>query len=156
MIHLDEGLTNTQVKWNKLLAPIEARQNPTKVKVKIALPRREQTVKPNRITAFYRSYDWKEIRYRVLLKYGRKCMCCGASEGDIFAYNGDQVVINVDHIKPLRKYWSLRLDFDNLQVLCSDCNHGKGNWDETDFRPRPKENILRYRPRLVDNGLPWE
>ena len=23
---------------------------------------------------------------------------------------------------------------DNLQILCSDCNAGKGNWDQTDWR----------------------
>lgn len=29
----------------------------------------------------------------------------------------------------------LALSMDNLQVLCGDCNHGKGNWDVTDWRP---------------------
>lgn len=59
-------------------------------------------------------------------------MCCGN------AY--PHVIINVDHIKPVRKYWHLRLDFDNLQVLCSTCNKAKGNWDETDFRPKSKKS----------------
>jgi 5-methylcytosine-specific restriction endonuclease McrA len=52
-----------------------------------------------------------------------KCMCCGSTER-----------IVVDHIKPRRKYPQLALDFDNLQVLCVDCNHGKGSDDETDWR----------------------
>ncbi|MCZ6605441.1 MAG: HNH endonuclease [Alphaproteobacteria bacterium] len=44
--------------------------------------------------------------------------------------------MNVDHIKPLRRYWELRLASRNLQVLCGGCNHGKGNRDEADWRPR--------------------
>ena len=43
--------------------------------------------------------------------------------------------MNVDHIKPRKKYPELALDKSNLQVLCEECNHGKGNWDETDWRP---------------------
>ena len=73
---------------------------------------------------FYETYEWKRLRYATLKKYERKCMCCGSTEG----------VFHVDHIKPLRRYWNLRLDPNNVQVLCADCNRGKGNWDETDFR----------------------
>ena len=78
------------------------------------------------ISAFYNSYAWAELRYSILVKFGRVCMCCGETRG----------VMNVDHIKPVRKYWELRLNPDNLQVLCPACNKGKNNWDETDFRPR--------------------
>lgn len=76
------------------------------------------------IDRFYKSYEWKVLRYKILSKYGRQCMCCGKSDG----------VMHVDHIKPIRKYWHLRLFEDNLQVLCADCNRGKASWDETDFR----------------------
>lgn len=80
------------------------------------------------IAEFYRSYDWRKIRYAVLETYGPVCMCCGWERSD-------GIKIHVDHIKPLRFNWDLRLDFDNLQVLCEICNHGKGNWDRTDWRP---------------------
>ena len=43
-------------------------------------------------------------------------------------------VMNVDHIKPRRIYPDLALSLENLQVLCHECNHGKGNWDMTDWR----------------------
>jgi 5-methylcytosine-specific restriction endonuclease McrA len=44
-------------------------------------------------------------------------------------------VMHVDHIKPRSKYPHLALRESNLQVLCEACNLGKGNWDETDWRP---------------------
>lgn len=81
------------------------------------------------IAAFYQSWEWKRLRLSVLLKQGRRCQCCGATAAD-----GVRLV--VDHIKPLRKHWKLRLDASNLQVLCNDCNMGKGNHIERDFRPK--------------------
>lgn len=80
------------------------------------------------IDAFYASWDWARLRYRILQKKARTCMCCGATATD-------GAKIHVDHIKPIRRFWHLRLDPDNLQVLCEPCNMGKGSWDETDFRP---------------------
>ena len=42
--------------------------------------------------------------------------------------------MHVDHIKPRKLYPALALDVNNLQILCEVCNHGKGNWDMTDWR----------------------
>lgn len=81
------------------------------------------------INTFYDSWAWKDLRLQVLQKYGRRCQCCGAKPEKT-----NKVVINVDHIKPLRNYPELALDINNLQVLCSDCNMGKGYWNTTDFR----------------------
>lgn len=83
------------------------------------------------VDAFYASFEWRRLRLKVLKKHGRRCLCCGATPDD-------GVKIHVDHIKPLRFFWDKRLDFDNLQVLCEVCNHGKGNWDRTDWRPAPR------------------
>ena len=79
---------------------------------------------------FLESYAWRKLRLQVIEAYGRKCMCCGNTPE-----NG--AIIHVDHIKPRKKYPELALEFDNLQVLCHECNHGKGNWNETDFRKNP-------------------
>lgn len=78
--------------------------------------------------AFLGSYRWRQLRMVAIKTHGARCQCCGAS-----AATG--AVINVDHIKPRRKFPELALVLDNLQVLCDACNHGKGNWDETDWRP---------------------
>jgi 5-methylcytosine-specific restriction endonuclease McrA len=57
------------------------------------------------------------------------------------------VVINVDHIKPRRKYPELALTESNLQVLCGTCNHGKGSWDETDWRRNPVDTAYeQHKP----------
>lgn len=45
--------------------------------------------------------------------------------------------LHVDHIKPRAEFPELSLVKENLQVLCVDCNMGKGAWDETDFRIKP-------------------
>lgn len=77
--------------------------------------------------AFLRSYEWRRVRMQALKLYGARCMACGATPKD-----GARV--HVDHIKPRRLFPALALDVDNLQVLCDECNHGKGNWDMTDWR----------------------
>lgn len=76
--------------------------------------------------SFYFSQPWRELRYKALLQYGRKCLCCGALP--------KTTELHVDHIKPISRYPDLALQLDNLQILCSQCNLGKSNKDETDFR----------------------
>lgn len=85
--------------------------------------------------AFLHSFEWKILRIKVLKKYGAACMCCGNSP----ATGG---VVNVDHIKPRRYFPELALEFDNCQILCSVCNSGKLNWDQTDWRPADQENTF--------------
>ena len=82
--------------------------------------------------AFLNSWEWTRLRYEALALHGRRCMCCGASPDD------GKTILHVDHIKPRSKYPGLSLVLDNLQVLCSFCNKGKGAWDETDFRQNKK------------------
>ena len=76
---------------------------------------------------FYSSRAWKILRYQALEKYGARCQCCGATAAD-------GVQLHVDHIKPRSKFPHLALDLDNLQVLCSDCNTGKINQFDTNWR----------------------
>lgn len=80
-----------------------------------------------RSPAFYHSTEWKLARYRALSLHGAKCQCCGATRWD-------GVKIHVDHIKPRSRYPQLALDVTNLQVLCDQCNIGKGKLYEDDWR----------------------
>lgn len=76
---------------------------------------------------FLQSFEWRALRLEVLKRDKMKCQCCGASPKT-------GAVMNVDHIKPRKYFPELALDPGNLQTLCVECNHGKGNWDHTDFR----------------------
>lgn len=71
---------------------------------------------------------WQELRFLAFKKYGKKCACCGVTEGEF----------HVDHIKPKSKYPHLEYEFENLQILCRDCNMGKSNKHEDDFRTEKK------------------
>ena len=80
-----------------------------------------------RDTKFYESREWRELRYRALKIHGATCQCCGATWVD-------GALLHVDHIQPRYKRPDLSLDINNLQVLCEECNVGKGAWDATDWR----------------------
>lgn len=88
--------------------------------------RKRQAVDVNS-AEFLQSYEWRRVRYQALQKHGGACQCCGRGAKD-------GLRLHVDHIKPRRKFPELALDVNNLQVLCEECNHGKGNWDMTDWR----------------------
>lgn len=81
--------------------------------------------------AFLLTFEWRKVRMMALKKYGPTCQCCGATPAT-------GAVMNVDHIKPRKLFPQLALDVDNLQILCHECNHGKGNWDMTDWRKKGK------------------
>lgn len=89
--------------------------------------KRKRNKKKNRKReGFYWSDEWRSVRYKALLKHGKRCQCCGATN--------ESAQLHVDHIKPRSRYPELELRLDNLQVLCEDCNKGKGAWDDTDHR----------------------
>jgi hypothetical protein len=78
---------------------------------------------------FYQSRQWRELRMDTIKLHGRTCQCCGAAYADTRR-------IHVDHIKPRYHYPYLALTLSNLQILCDDCNTGKGIRDETDWREK--------------------
>lgn len=82
----------------------------------------------NATDAFLLTFEWRQLRMVVLKKRGARCECCGASPKD------GTTVLNIDHVKPRKLFPELALVESNLQVLCGPCNHGKGNWDQTDWR----------------------
>lgn len=100
------------------------------------LPKKQKIEQENKqisSDAFLMSFEWRRLRMQALKKYGSKCMCCGATPES-------GAIMNVDHIKPRKLFPSLALDINNLQILCHECNHGKGNWDMTDWRKKEQLN----------------
>lgn len=80
---------------------------------------------------FYESNEWRQVRYFALRRADGCCQCCGARAMP-------DNPLHVDHIKPRYTHPELSLDPDNLQVLCVDCNMGKGAWDDTDWRSKTR------------------
>lgn len=85
---------------------------------------RAETLRKTYGDSFYSSKEWLSLRYKAFILHGQRCLCC-------FAVGKP---LHIDHIKPRSLYPELGLSIENLQVLCADCNIGKSNLDETDFR----------------------
>lgn len=97
---------------------------------------------------FYDSQAWLELRYQVLKRHGPTCMLCGRTRND-----GAQ--IHVDHIKPRLHFPELELSFENLQVLCRECNLGKRAHDDTDWRPAAQSEAIQAAiKRLITPRTP--
>lgn len=116
--------------WKEDVKPYK---KPTKLTNKKKRKKKKQARKKHLIhdslsSEFYTSPEWRKLRYRVLRKYKAECVCCGRSKKD------HGIVVHVDHIKPRSKHPKLSLEFKNMQVLCEDCNLGKSNIDDTDWR----------------------
>ena len=77
---------------------------------------------------FYASASWRALRFEALKANNGSCVLCGRTTRE------HGVVLHVDHIKPRSRFPDLALVLSNLQVLCEDCNMGKGNRDDTDWR----------------------
>lgn len=77
---------------------------------------------------FYQTQMWKEIRFKAFRRDVGRCALCGRSRKD------QGVMVYAVHIKPIRKYPTLALALDNVQLLCADCKGGRPKDDETDFR----------------------
>ena len=73
------------------------------------------------LNKFYQSIEWREARGYVFAHNPNECAYCGSIEK-----------LQIDHIRPLRHYWELRLTIENLQILCEDCNYAKGS--NADYR----------------------
>lgn len=80
---------------------------------------------PGMKTNFYATREWRELRWRVISKSIAECVICGRN------HKQHGVVLHVDHIKPRSRYPELELDESNMQVLCEDCNLGKGALEQT-------------------------
>lgn len=73
-----------------------------------------------RSNEFLQSFAWRRLRWQFLQQHESRCQVCGRTARD-------GIKINVDHIEPRKTHPHLALEPGNLQVLCNECNHGKGN-----------------------------
>ena len=75
---------------------------------------------------------WQQVRNRMIQRYGRRCMCCGRTDGKI----------ELDHLKPWKTFPEGQYDPENLQLLCRDC-HASKHQEERTNREWPLEATVR-------------
>lgn len=100
---------------------------------------------------FYNSKTWAickaTFKATISKRKCRTCSCCGIK--GLKDFN-----LHIDHIVPLSKDWSRRLDLSNLQILCSTCNVGKGNIDNINYsissESIKKEKSKQYHKMFMD------
>ena len=69
---------------------------------------------------------WRKLQNRILRLYGRRCMRCGRTDGQLY----------LDHIQNWQEYPERRYDPENIQLLCRECHTWKHRQvREWDFRP---------------------
>jgi len=71
-----------------------------------------------------RDINWR-LRFLVMRRDNFKCKKCGRSPA-----TDPKIILHVDHIEPWSKGYETV--FENLQTLCSVCNIGKSNLDDTE------------------------
>lgn len=109
---------------------------------------------------FYCSSEWIEARRNFLqkIKEEKRPLICNLCSVELCfvshneKHKTNKKPLNVDHILPVKYYWDKRLDLNNLQLLCADCNKAKGNLiNESDIKNsveayKIEETILKKNP----------
>jgi 5-methylcytosine-specific restriction protein A len=83
--------------------------------------------------SFYNSKSWREVRAHVLHRANYECEWC-KEEGRVTTEG-----LEVDHIEELQDRPDLRLEVDNLRVLCKACHnkrHQRFQYGGNQFKPR--------------------
>lgn len=111
----------------------------------MGLPYETRAVANKALSDWYASRPYaysKQGGSRVTItRFDTPVQCCGRTP------QIHRVVLHVDHVKPRHFFPELALEITNLQVLCEDCNKGKGAWDQTDWRNRePTPSDLKIGP----------
>ena len=93
---------------------------------------------------FYRTDEWQSLRKEYMEKNKAKYFECN--------YCGENVslnkTLNIDHIKPLKTHWNLRLDINNLQILCQDCNKFKASKQND-----PKDEAILNKLEIMEDEM---
>jgi 5-methylcytosine-specific restriction endonuclease McrA len=100
---------------------------------------RAERAREQKAKNWYGSAEWRRVRYKFLRSQPRplRCALCNRSAAD------GGVTLCVDHIKSVRRFPGLRAKLENLQVLCSECNLGKGSEWADDWRAGAGEQTER-------------
>lgn len=64
---------------------------------------------------FYRTKTWKQFRFYAFSKKEKVCCKCNSTKD-----------LQLDHIQPRSIYPEKAFTLENVQILCKECNFGKG------------------------------
>jgi hypothetical protein len=97
--------------------------------IEAAKQRRAERLRERKAKSFYNSFAWRKLRFLYLRAQPRplRCGACGRTVAE-------GATLCVDHVKSVKRHPELRLSLSNLQILCRDCNLGKGSEFADDFR----------------------
>lgn len=103
-------------------AEIEARR----IESKRASNRRYNKTRDPKYIRFYNSIEWRTLSAKYMQDKQYRCEQCRA------------MATQVHHIKAIQtdEGWELRLDYNNLELLCTQCHNDRHNR----FRKRNKKN----------------
>ena len=96
---------------------------------------------------FYKTDEWRALRKEYMEKNKAKNFKCNYCDENVSLNRS----LNIDHIKPLKTHWNLRLDINNLQILCKDCNKFKASKQNN-----PKEEAFINKQRIVQEKMDEE
>ncbi|WP_162909393.1 HNH endonuclease [Aggregatilinea lenta] len=117
------------VRIQELIDSLNAGYNPAHFYMDITYPQPFESpdiIEKARLLASERVRPMVSLRWQVFQRDGWKCVACGRSS------KTDGVILHLDHIVPRSKGGQDSLD--NFQTLCSLCNLGKSDRDDTDLR----------------------
>jgi 5-methylcytosine-specific restriction endonuclease McrA len=79
--------------------------------------RRYNKTRDPKYTRFYNSIEWRTLSAKYLQDKGYRCSKCR------------DMATQVHHVKPIQTPdgWELRLDYDNLELLCTTCHNKEHN-----------------------------
>ena len=95
-------------------APIaEAEREARMIESRKESNKRYNQTRDQKYVRFYNSIEWRMLSAKYTQDRGYKCECCGV------------MATQVHHIKPIQTNdgWQLRLDYDNLKLLCTQCHN---------------------------------
>ena len=105
------------------------------------------------------------LRYKTFIEKGYRCICCGRT-GTYYAlekskgsnqkrahfnlYSDDEILMTKDHILPKSKGGIDRIE--NMQTMCSICNHAKGNTVPDGYVPSEEQQKKKSNREYIWYG----
>lgn len=94
---------------------VEAEREARREESKRQADRRYNKTRDPKYLRFYNSAEWRVLSSKYTQDKGYRCESCGA------------IATQVHHKKPIQSPdgWELRLDYNNLELLCTRCHNEK-------------------------------